>query len=261
MRLTTRRGRQYGLRKRLRGCCGKGTRVPRIQELAQHLGVSTATVSRALNDKPGVSQETRHRVLAAAKKMHYQPNRSARALSTARTCNFLFLVHRQQFPPTEDPFYPHIMRGIEESLADDGYSMTLVTASDEQLAVGPSGIPMLHESRADGIVLAGPHIPPGFILATQALGLPVLTVDNALRETEIPAVLADNIGGARTATDHLIETHGYKAICMLRGASGWASNEERTAGYETAMEGSGLQPHVIQVDDTTIATGADALGA
>ena len=230
-----------------------------IHDLAENLGVSTATVSRALNDKPGVSDETRRRVLEAAQEMRYRPDSAARSLITSKTRTVLFIAHRHQFPPPKDPFYPHIMRGLEETLASQDYGVMLVTVTDEQLAAGPAALPALQERRADGVVLAGPDIPPGFIVATVASGTPVVLVDNALRETMVPAVLADNEGGCRAATSHLIDTHGHEEVALLRGSAGWISSQERGAGYRAVMEDAGLEPHVAQMDDTTIETGREAL--
>lgn len=229
------------------------------QQLADQLGVSTATVSRALNGKPGVSVETRRRVVAAAQDMAYRPNAAARALTTATTRTVVFAVHRHQFPLSVDPFYPGIMRGLEETLGAEHYGVLLLTLSDEDLASGPPSLPALQEGRADALVAAGPDISPRFIIAAAAGDLPIILVDNALRETEIPSITADDFGGSRSATRHLIDVHGHRSIALLRGRPGWASNDERAEGYCDAMRTAGLAPCVVSVEDTTIATGAGAL--
>lgn len=230
-----------------------------LQEIATQLGVSVATVSRALNDKPGVSPEMRQKVLKLASEMQYHPNLAARNLSTARTNTVLFIVHRRQFPAAMDPFYPYIMHGLEERLSSEGYSVMLLTLNDDQIAAGPNALPALQEQRADALVLAGPDISPGFILATINLGLPTLLVDNTLRETPFPAVLADNEGGCRSATKHLIEVHGHKNITLLSGPKKWISCEERANGYKSAMKSAGLKAHIVQINDTTLETGQEAL--
>ncbi len=233
--------------------------MSRQSELADQLGVSTATVSRALNDKPGVSAETRRRVVAAAQAMAYRPNAAARALTTATTRTVAFAVHRHQFPLSVDPFYPGIMRGLEETLAAEHYGVMLLTLSDDDLAAGPAALPVLQEGRVDALVAAGPDIPPQFILAATAQSMPVILVDNALRQTPIPTVTADDTGGCRDATRHLIDVHGHRSIALLRGIPGWVSSDERAEGYCEAMNAAGLEPHVVSVEDTTIATGASAL--
>ena len=233
--------------------------MTRQRELADQLGVSTATVSRALNDKPGVSTETRRRVVAAAQEMEYRPNAAARALTTATTRTIVFAVHRHQFPLAIDPFYPGIMRGLEETLAAEHYGVMLLTLSDEDIQAGPASLPVLQEGRVDALVAAGPDIPPQFILAAASSSLPVVLVDNALRETAIPTVTSDDSGGCRAATCHLVDIHGHGSIALLRGTPGWVSSDERAAGYSEAMEAAGLEPRVISVEGTTIETGAEAL--
>lgn len=229
-----------------------------LRELAERLGVSTATVSRALNDKPGVSAEMRKKVLLLAEELRYRPNLAARSLATAQTLTVLFIIHRRQFSAVEDPFYPFIMNGLEEALRADGYSVVLLTLDDEQLAAGPSALRVFQEQRADALVFAGPDISPKFILAASTLGLTTILVDNTLRDLTFASVLPDNEEGSLAATRHLIETHGHSAIALLRGPMGWASSDERAAGYLKAMRNSTLQTHVIEVADTTIDTGEEA---
>jgi DNA-binding LacI/PurR family transcriptional regulator len=106
-----------------------------LQEIADQLGVSVATVSRALNDKPGVSPEMRANILNLASELQYHPNLTARNLSTSRTNTVLFIVHRRQFPAAMDPFYPYIMHGLEERLSSEGYSVMLLTLNDDQMMI------------------------------------------------------------------------------------------------------------------------------
>jgi DNA-binding LacI/PurR family transcriptional regulator len=191
--------------------------------------------------------------------MEYRPNAAARALTTAKTRTVVFAVHRHQFPLGIDPFYPGIMRGLEETLAAEHYGVMLLTLSDDDIQAGPASLPVLQEGRVDALVAAGPDIPAHFILAAASNSLPVILVDNALRETAIPTVTADDSGGCRAATCHLVDVHGHSSIALLRGTSGWVSSDDRAAGYCEAMDAAGLEPRVVSVDATTIETGAAAL--
>jgi DNA-binding LacI/PurR family transcriptional regulator len=229
-----------------------------LREMANRLGVSVATISRAMNDKPGVSSETRERVLALAQELQYQPNLAARSLATSRTNTILFIVHHRQFTEAEDPFYPFIMHGIEDALKLDGYNIMLLTLDDEQLASGPAELRVVQEKRADALVLAGPDISPKFILGASTLGLTTILVDNRLRESSFTSVQPQNEEGAQASTTHLIETHHHRYIALLRGPSGWASSDDRTTGYLTAIGEANLEPIIIEAEDTTIETGRDA---
>lgn len=229
--------------------------MPTIQDMAKQLNVSVATISRALNDKPGVSAELRQKILNLAEEQNYHPNQAALSLTTSKTKNILFVVHRRQPQLEADPFYPLIMQGMEEMLSGQGYGVTLTTVTDDQLAAGPTSIRSIQEKRADAVVFAGPDISPAFIIATSNFGLHVFLVDNALNQTPIPSVVADNLGGALDVTDHLIKDHGQENIVLLRGPSGWISSDERAAGYEKAMEFAGLPSRTIEAQDTTLDTG------
>ena len=229
-----------------------------LREMAERLGVSIATVSRAMNDKPGVGSETRQRVLALAQELQYQPNLAARSLVTSRTNTILFIVHQRQFTEAEDPFYPFIMLGLEEALKVDGFHVMLLTLNDAQLAAGPTALRAFQEKRADALVLAGPDISSKFILSASALGLTTLLVDNQLQLSSFTSVQPQNEEGSQSSTNHLIEVHQHRHIALLRGPGGWASSDERAAGYLAAMGGANLDPILVEVDDTTIESGKDA---
>jgi DNA-binding LacI/PurR family transcriptional regulator len=229
-----------------------------LRDMADRLGVSIATVSRAMNDKPGVSTETRERVLALAQELQYLPNLSARSLATSRTNTILFIVHNRQFTEAEDPFYPFIMHGVEDALKVDGYNVMLRTLDDAQLAAGPTALRALQEKRADALILAGPDISPKFILGASTMGLTTLLVDNRMRDSSFTSVQPQNEEGAQASTNHLIETHHHQHIALLRGPSGWASSDDRAAGYLDAMDEANLEPIVFEAEDTTIETGREA---
>ena len=81
------------------------------KEIANRLGVSIATVSRALNDQPGVGPEIRAKILEIAREMDYRPNLSARSLVTSITQTVAFVIHKTNHAIIEDPFYPIIIAG------------------------------------------------------------------------------------------------------------------------------------------------------
>ncbi len=228
-----------------------------LKEIADRVGVSVATVSRALNDKPGVGADTRQRILDAAQAIEYFPNLAARSLATSRTQSVLFIIHRRQFLAGEDPFYPYIMQGLEEVLTSEGYAVMPITLSASQLSGSLASIPAIQQRQPAAIVLAGPDITSPFLVAASASGLPMILVDNATRETSLPAVLPGNEDGCKRATTHLIETHNHADIALLRGPSNWVSSEERMLGYLAAMREAGLEPSIMAAVDTTIETGQE----
>jgi LacI family transcriptional regulator len=101
-----------------------------IKDIVDQLGVSTATVSRALNDEPGVSDELRQRVHELAAKLDFAPSMAAPSLAGARTGAVAFILHDRTLPVSSDPFYFLIMRGRERELDRAGYYIVLSTGGN-----------------------------------------------------------------------------------------------------------------------------------
>jgi len=227
----------------------------RIGDIARRLGVSTASVSRALNDRPGVSEDLRQRILAAAQELDFAPNMAARGLATQRTQTIGLVLGKKETPVDADPFYPLITQGAEACLAQQGYHLILTTVDGTQ-AASASAFKLVREQRVDGLILAGPDISPAFIIALRQSGLPCVLVDNCLQETPIDCVVSDDQAGAAAAVEHLVQ-HGHRQILCLSGPQEWASSRERSQGYRLAMQRAGLaeQARVLHAPGTTIDTG------
>lgn len=223
-----------------------------LNEIAERAGVSLATASRALNGKDGVKPETRERVLAVAKEMEYSANMAARVLATSRTETICYAVHQRRAPLDVDPFYPNIMHGVEAELSRHGYHLLLSTIGDEHKSIAT--FKPIAENRVDGVILAGPDIPPRFILELKQQGIPLVLVDNMLSNTSFDTINSDDIQGAYKATTHLIE-HGHRDIVALLGPENWASSAHRGQGYTNALVAAGLTPHLFHAEDTTSETG------
>jgi LacI family transcriptional regulator len=227
------------------------------RDIADRLGVSVATVSRALNDQPGVSPEVRARILSAAGELNYSTDITARGLATSVTQTVAFVVHEANHAAAEDPFYPIIMAGAEAYLSQHNYHILLTTLDDRTMA-RPQTFPAISQRRVDGLVLAGPEISASFILSMMTAGVPLVLVDNCLSETAVNCVLNDDEGGAYAATHHLVE-HGHPRIAFLSGPQEWVSNRERARGYQRAMEEAHLEPSVLYGSETTIASGEEMM--
>jgi LacI family transcriptional regulator len=230
--------------------------APRLKDIAEQLGVSVATVSRALNDKPGVADDLRRRVLELAAELDFTPNMVARSLNGARTGAVGFVVHHHDFPFSSDPFYFVILRSVERALAQEDYHVILSTVGDKS-GLQTDDLRIVRERRVDGLILAGPDIDAALVLSVAQHGLPVVLVDNALERTPLDCVLSDNREGARAVVEHLLE-HGHEQVAFIGGPSSWLSTRERQAGYEEAMREAHLETTVIHESATTIATGVAA---
>lgn len=226
-----------------------------IKDIARRLSISSATVSRALNDKPGVSDSLRQRVLAVAAELNFTPNLAARSLVGARTHTVAFMVHRQAFPVSSDPFYFVMLPGVERVLAQAGYHAVLTTIGDG--AIQADHLRVVRERLVDGAILAGPDIPTALILSLVQRGLPIVLIDNALERTAVDCVLFDNREGARLAVEHLL-WHGRRRVAFAGGPVAWLSTRERGDGYRDAMREQGLESIVVHQDATTVQTGIHA---
>ena len=223
------------------------------REIARKVGVSGATVSRTLNDLPGVRLPVRERILQTAGEMGYSPNGAARSLATSVTQTVAFVVHGNSHEANDDPFYPVIMAGAEAYLAQHNYHILLATLDDRTMERPQEFLPV-SQRRVDGLILAGPEISAPFILSFIAADVPLVLVDNCLAQTEANCILNDDEGGAYSAARHLLED-GHTRIAFLSGPQEWVSNRQRARGYQRALEEAGLEPLILRGSETTIASG------
>lgn len=228
-----------------------------LKEVAEQANVSISTVSRVLNDLPGVSAPTRSRVLEAARRLGYTANMSARGLSTDRTYNVGIISYRRP---------PQVMMGtvsighvgMEEGLAESGYHAISMRV-DQEMMQDNRGLSMVHEKRVDGLILIGPELETRYVLQLVSTGIPIVLFDNMLEETPVNCVLSDNARGAYQVTRHLLTVHGYKQTVFLSGPPKWLSSRERYEGYCLAAAEAGVEPHRIVMADTTVDTGQEAM--
>ncbi len=228
-----------------------------LREVAEKAGVSISTVSRVINDQPGIGSETRARVLAIAQKLQFVPNAAAQNLATKRTRNIGLITYKWSSPSR---FVASSLDsvGINDVCHRLGYHL-LTTLVDEQAMKNPRQLPMVRENRVDGLILAGPAIKPSFILDLHNSGLPIVLLDNRLRGTDIDCVLHENVESACRLTQHLIREHQHETIVFLSGPDTWLSSQERAAGYGRAIAKASLEPHIIYMPNTTVETGMEAM--
>jgi DNA-binding LacI/PurR family transcriptional regulator len=205
-----------------------------LQDIAAATGLSPASVSFALNNRQGVSEETRRRVVDAAERLGYQrPERRAAEPTTVTV-----VAERLPVALSSDPFNRPILLGLEASARRHGYRMAMEF-------VGPEDHPD-RERWADGetagvIVLGGGDLGPDWVQTAAAHHLPVVMVDHFRPGLDLPAVVPDNLAGAYAATRHLQEM-GHERIGFIRGPGKYWTLGERLAGYLLAMQRHGPFP-------------------
>ena len=225
-----------------------------IKTIADELNTSTASVSRALNDQPGVSETLRTRILQRAAELNYTPNAAARGLAKAQAFAVGFFVRQKpDLSAYTDPFYGEILHGAEKALAQSEYHLSVANLTDDILN-NPKQFRFVRERRVDAMILAGPDIPSDFVISMIQSGLPVVLVDNLLEYSAAHAINGDDEGGAYLAARHLLAL-GHTHIGLLSGPLAWPSNRRRVQGYQRAITGAGLSLTVVYAEQTTIDSG------
>lgn len=207
--------------------------VVTLEMVAQASGVSPSTVSRILNNTASVSAEKRQAVDAAIERLGFRPNPVARGLAGGRTFSIGVLT---QF--ISSPFYGEALHGIEDVLDGHGYIPIFVSGHWDE-AEERKALDVLLGRRVDGlIVLAGK-------LSDRALkrfgqSVPMVVVGRRLGGQGVCGLSFDNRGGARMATQHLIDA-GHRQIAFIAGDASHEDAVERHEGYLEALRDAGIR--------------------
>jgi LacI family transcriptional regulator len=210
-----------------------------IYEVAKRSGVSTATVSRVMADGKGFSATTRDRVLAIAAELSWVPSGQARGLASRRSgiVGLLFPdLGRSGEAEEESPLYvDQVIRGAERSATSVGDAVLIAATRSEsgrELAFSIAG-------KVDGLVVMARSLPDDDIAAISRC-VPVVMLANTPSSGGLDFVGADNRGGARQITTHLITQHGHTSLAFLGGPPESPDSQDRFAGFRDALRAAGL---------------------
>lgn len=217
-----------------------GTRPATIYDVARHVGVSIATVSRALNGTGQIAPDTRAQIDDAVRTLGYKPNNLARSLVTRSTQTIALLL-----PDITNPFYPGLVKGVQDCAHRHGYMVLLCTAEGDP-AGEESYLAMLRARQVDGALVDGLQLPKARIGALVDDGFPIVSLDRDIDNAVVPLVQVDNRRGARLATEYLLEL-GHRRIAHVLGFEGLRITSERRRGYEEALRAAGVDvdPHLV----------------
>jgi LacI family transcriptional regulator, galactose operon repressor len=215
-----------------------------IRDIADLAGVSIATVSRVLNDRPDVAAETRQTVLQVVREHGFSTNRGARGLSSGRT-GIIGLT----LPLVADAYFSPILSGASEALYEEDMRIMLCpTLHEHDREV--SLLERLMRGTTDGAILMLPEESNDELLALRAQGYPFVVVDpRTWPPSGVPCVSAMHAAGAKAATEHLLEL-GHRRIGAITGVPGWYANEERLIGFRAALSAAGILPDADLIADT-----------
>ena len=221
--------------------------VKTIADIARIAGVSKATVSRALNDSPLLSADTRERVRAVAREHGFEMNDSARRLSL-RQSNVVALV-MYGYEPSEDvpdAFLLEVMSGLGAGLHAGGYDLLLI-----QIAGGDTSwiARYLDSGRVDGFVLLSASCTEQHLHTLEARGAPFVVWGRKSDGRSFSTVTGDSFAGGRMATEHLLSA-GRNRIAFIGGPAQEDEVRDRYNGYVAALAAVG-----IELDDSLVAYG------
>lgn len=210
-----------------------------IKQVAGHANVSSATVSRVLNNDARVSAEVRERVLASVAELGYRPNRIARSLRRKSTETIGVIVS-----DIENPHFTKAVRTIENAAYERGYRVVLCN-TDESAEKQKAYLEVLAAEQVTGIILAPAIADDPTIAQLLDRGIPIVAFDRTVDDERADAVMADNVTAARQATKHLID-QGRQHIGFVAGRSRIRTGADRLRGYELAIAEADREPIVGQ---------------
>lgn len=207
-----------------------------IHDIARKLNVTASTVSRALNDHPRISQETKKAVLKAAHKLNYQPNNIAAALRNGRS-NIIGII----VPTADRSFFSSVIRGIEEIANQSRYNVMICQTHDSYKKEVDT-VEALLNARVDGILASHGKETTDFSHFTKIKnkGIPLVMFDRSSDQIEASNVVIDDYLGGYKATEHLIE-QGCRRIAHFTSPRKISIFKDRFRGYRDALQNHGMR--------------------
>lgn len=201
--------------------------VSNIRDVAALAGVSTATVSRALQHPDKVREETRRKVFEAVEKANFVPNANAKIFRQQSNQTVILLVR-----DIGNPFYLEIFKGVEEAASEAGYKVLMGDARDDEARVA-NHIDLVRQRHADGLILMTGHFPAELRDRSDHLP-PIVIASETVTGIDLPMVKVDNAAASAVAVRYLI-AQGHTEIVHLAGPLPESLAAERLSGYRQAL--------------------------
>ena len=219
-----------------------------IRDVARLAGVSHQTVSRVINNLPGMSDATRLRVEGSMRQLGYRPNRTATALATNRSKTIgIVCTDTGRFGA------PKALRTIERAAREADYHVSTVNIT----TLGPENmtraLEYLADQKIEGLIVLAPQAAMIDHVMATGVKVPFVAVEATGRATA-HSVAIDNRLGGRLATEHLISL-GHQRIAHVSGPLDWLDAQERIAGWREALEHAGLPASTPVTGDWSPASG------
>jgi DNA-binding LacI/PurR family transcriptional regulator len=217
-----------------------------ISDIAKLAGVSKGAVSLALNDRPGVSDETRKRILAIVKELGWSPNRAARSLSAAKAGACGLVLARPARILALEPFFVELISGIESELSERSIALTIQLVHDveQEIAVYRR---WWAERRVDGILMVDLRTSDPRIDELRRLGMPVVVVGGPVQDGALLSAWHDETPVVAEVVRYLAAL-GHTKIARVAGLGEFVHTATRTAAFLDVTGQLGLSAEVVETD-------------
>ncbi|MFN8473128.1 MAG: LacI family DNA-binding transcriptional regulator [Anaerolineae bacterium] len=227
-----------------------------IKDVAARAGVSYQTVSRVLNGKGEVSDDTRQRVQTAIDDLDYRPSAIARSLVSQRT--HVLGLFTADF---SDYTHARIIEGAEAEARHQGY-LIFVSGGDRGPDGEPLSTPLLSQHQTEGLLIVyhGSDRDTGALFEHISSDLPVVTIGYGRDRSHVVSLGIANVQGGRLATEHLLSL-GHRRVALISGPRQFYASQERYVGYTQALAQADLQvdQRLVDAGDWTSASGYAAM--
>ena len=209
----------------------------KIKDIASLAGVSKATVSRVLNNRPDVDPATRERIRRIIDEQNFIPSLAAAGLASGRRQLIGMLI-----PSFSWPLIPELMRGVADVLEDTSYELVLYSIKNADIERDHSEVinRVLATQLTAGLLAVFPGTASPELTRLYNQGFPVVIVDDQRVQTT-PWISVDNLTGAYAAVQHLIKL-GHQRIAHIAGPAAYRASHERFEGYRRALLEAGITP-------------------
>lgn len=228
--------------------------APTMKDVAELVGVSKQTVSAVINNKPGITRETRDRVLAAVEELGYRPDSIARSLATGRTQTIAFIAS-----DVSAPFIGTLVVAAEDYAHACGYSLVLYNTHDDverEAAYFAAAV----QRGVDGVLFISATDHNIGLDSVRATGIPAVAIDRVPVTHSGPSVTLDNVKVGRLAAEHLSDL-GHTRMAHISGPQTALMSRQRLQGFQRVLDARGVASrlHMQTAETWNYQAGYDAM--
>lgn len=225
-----------------------------LKELSEKIEVSASTISRVINDKPGISEATRKKVLDAIEKEHFTLNFAARNLAKSES-KFIGIISRKRSSVEDVIFFHHSINQFQDILLKNNYFCVPLSYYDDK-GIDFDNAPLAPTEYA-GFIVRGQSIPQKEVISIKKFGKPFILIENSLSQTKVNSVVCNDAELEYELTKILIKK-GHKRVVHITGPISWYNNKERIKGYKQAINEYDIKEEIYSLDDTVLSGGKEA---